>query len=76
MVAYRDYRASSGVAAYCIGDGYIIVKFRDDGTYLYDSKAPGPAHVEEMIRRARAGSGLATYINKEVRGNFARKIAD
>jgi hypothetical protein len=35
---------------------------------------PGKVHVAQMIALARAGAGLATYIDQQVRGNYARKI--
>jgi len=73
---YRDLHGNSGVVAYCAGDAYIIVQFQDDGTYLYNATAPGQLHVEAMIRCAHAGSGLATYINQEVREHYALKLRD
>lgn len=74
MQRYRDIQADSGVAAYEIGPGSIAVRFHRGGTYLYDGRAPGAAHVAEMQRRARAGAGLNTYINQHVRGHFAAKL--
>jgi hypothetical protein len=32
------------------------------------------SHVEEMKRLAEQGEGLATYINREVGKNYARKL--
>lgn len=74
LVPYRDLHGNSGVAAYCAGDAYIVVEFQDGGVYLYNATAPGQLHVEKMIRLAEAGSGLAAYINREVRGHYALKL--
>lgn len=76
LAPYRDLHENSGVVAYYAGDAYIIVEFQDGGVYLYNATAPGQLHVEEMIRLARAGSGLATYINQEVRDRYALKLRD
>ncbi|MGE5523123.1 MAG: hypothetical protein ACM3SS_05355 [Rhodospirillaceae bacterium] len=76
LVPYRDLQGNSGVVAYYAGDAYIIVEFQDGAVYLYNATAPGQLHVEEMIRRARQGSGLATYIKQEVREHYALKLRD
>ena len=65
---------SAGVDSVEIGDRSIKVRFAEGGTYLYDQVKPGKVHVAQMIALARAGAGLATYIDQQVRGNYARKI--
>jgi hypothetical protein len=74
MERYGNRSGTSGVEAFKIGDGSIAVRFADGATYLYDRDKPGPHHVARMIERARAGAGLATYINRRVRENYARKM--
>ena len=74
MQRYKDIPADSGIVAYEIGPGSIIIRFNRGGTYLYDGRAPGPTHVAEMQRLARAGAGLNTYINQHVRGHYAEKL--
>ncbi len=75
MKRYANLDGDSGVVAYAIAPGSITVRFRDGGTYLYDSRAPGAAAVAEMQRLAKAGRGLASYINRQVRGNFSDRLA-
>ncbi|HMN78909.1 MAG TPA: hypothetical protein PKA20_03150 [Burkholderiaceae bacterium] len=75
MEPYQDIDGDSGIAAFELGPGSIIVRFHHGGTYLYDASAPGARHVDEMRRLAAAGSGLNTYINRFVRDNYARKLA-
>jgi hypothetical protein len=75
MRFYGNQTGASGVEAFEIGDRSITVRFAEGGTYLYDQSKPGRMHVAQMISLARAGAGLATYINQQVRGNYARKLA-
>jgi hypothetical protein len=75
MRFYGNQTGASGVEAFEIGDRSITVRFAEGGTYIYDQSKPGRMHVAQMISLARAGAGLATYINQQVRGNYARTLA-
>jgi hypothetical protein len=75
MQRYKNLGSDSGVVAYEIGKDYIIVEFVDGHSYLYDHSQPGKEKVESMKQFALAGTGLATFINKYVRGNYARKLS-
>ena len=70
----ENHTGTANIEAFEIGDRQITVRFAEGGTYLYDQVKPGKVHVAQMISLARAGAGLATYINQQVRGNYARKI--
>jgi hypothetical protein len=74
MTTYRNLSGTSGVVAYEIRDEAIVVQFRQRGKYLYNYDIPGREEVEEMKRLAAEGSGLATYINKNVRKRYANKL--
>ena len=71
---YRNRSGRSGVSAYAIGEGFILVHFVRDGTYEYTDARPGRMHVRNMQTLAQAGIGLSTYISRFVRGNYARKL--
>ena len=71
---YADRHRDSGVTFYALRPSSICVWFRGGRGYEYDSRKPGKLHVKEMKRRAEEGLGLATYINKKVRGNFAHEL--
>jgi hypothetical protein len=73
MQRYKDLSGSSGVRAFEVLPHAIRIEFKDGGRYLYDHSVPGRAHVEAMKRLALAGQGLATYINRYVREDFAKK---
>jgi hypothetical protein len=74
MIRYKDINGNSGIAAYEAGSNFIIIRFKDGATYLYNYTQPGKQHVDEMLRLAATGKGLTTYINKYVRENYAEKI--
>lgn len=74
MNPYRNLSGKSGVAAYECGDGFIRVRFIHDGIYEYTDARPGRVHVANMQQLAEAGRGLATYISRFVRDNYARKL--
>ena len=73
MTPYRA-AASSGVAAYEDGPGWIHIRFHRGGTYRYDARHPGALHVMEMQRLADSGDGLNTYINQHVRDDYAERL--
>ncbi|MDF2437912.1 MAG: hypothetical protein K0Q95_2288 [Bacteroidota bacterium] len=73
MKPYGNKGGNSGIRAYEIGDDFIKLKFSDkEDVYVYDYDDPGRAHVNEMKKFALKGKGLATYVNKWVRGNYSR----
>ncbi|RYE22821.1 MAG: hypothetical protein EOP51_12315 [Sphingobacteriales bacterium] len=74
MKPYQNKSGKGGIAAYENGDDSIIIKFKGDRIYLYNTDAPGKKHVNKMKMLAEAGQGLATYINKYVRENYAEKL--
>jgi hypothetical protein len=74
MQRYRNRSGRSGVSAYAIGEGFILVRFVGDGTYEYTDAQPGRMHVRNMQMLARAGVGLSTYISRFVRDDYARKL--
>jgi hypothetical protein len=75
VVARKLYwNRDSGVRYYASGPSFIDVWFRKGEGYRYDQSKPGASHVKEMKRLAEAGSGLATYISRHVRDNYARKL--
>jgi hypothetical protein len=74
MERYRNRSGNSGIAAYEIRAAAIVLRFNGGGTYLYDRSAPGADHVAAMQRLARAGEGLTTYVNQQVRGKYADRL--
>lgn len=73
MERYGNLNGDSGVTRFEIGPQDIKVEFRDGSVYLYNEQRPGMRNVEEMVRLARAGRGLNSYINQVVKKNYAAK---
>lgn len=71
---YKSRSGDSGVSRYAIGPTYIIVEFKFTESYRYDYSAPGRQKVETMKKLAEAGEGLTTFINQEVRDDYAEKL--
>jgi hypothetical protein len=65
---------NSGISAYDPRPHSIVIEFKSGEQYRYDYSRPGRRHVEEMKRRAAKNAGLTTYINQNVRKNYARKL--
>jgi len=74
MQPYQDLSGNAGVSAYEILEKAIILRFADEGSYLYDYEKPGKRHVEKMKLLAKAGKGLTTYVNQHIRKNYSRKL--
>jgi len=75
MEKYKNLKGDSGVQSYKIGSDFIIVHFKNDGSYLYNYDIPGSSHVERMKKLAIKGKGLSTYISTTVKKKFAEKIS-
>jgi hypothetical protein len=74
MEKYKDATGISGVFAFEIGKDHIKVQFKDGRAYLYNYTTPGRSMVEEMKRLAKKGEGLTTFINQQVREQYASRL--
>lgn len=74
MAIYANRGGRSGIISYELGSDAIIVTFSRGGSYLYNGQRPGSHHVRQMVRYARMGEGLNTYINQHVRKLYARRL--
>ena len=75
MNQYGNIIRSSGVESYKIENDLIAIKFVNISTvYIYSYIKPGQIKVEKMKSLARQGRGLTTYISKNVKKNYERKI--
>lgn len=73
MRPYLNIDGDSNVEAYEIGTDYIDVKFR--GTmkvYRYSYISAGQENVEQMKTLAQRGTGLNSFIMRNVRTNYVR----
>jgi hypothetical protein len=74
MQRYQNRGGESGVVAYDIDAGQIVVEFRNGERYLYTEDSAGAANIARMQELARAGHGLSSFISQHVHDSYARKI--
>jgi hypothetical protein len=74
MKRYLHRGGETGVAAYETGPRSITIRFTDGKIYRYTHAKTGSHHVAAMKRLAAEGKGLATYINQNVRGDYAARL--
>ena len=74
MERYKNLGGDSGVVAYEIGGDSIKVEFSDGSLYLYNFGSAGHNNIEKMKELAIAGRGLNTFINTNVRKQYASKL--
>ncbi|MCS0588609.1 hypothetical protein ACFQ09_17900 [Massilia norwichensis] len=74
MQRYRNLGGESGVVAYDIDAGQIIVQFRNGERYLYTEDSAGAANVARMQALAKAGRGLSSFISQHVHDRYKRKV--
>jgi hypothetical protein len=74
MQRYKNRSGRSGVVAYDIDAGQIIVQFSNGERYLYTEDSAGAANVAKMQALAQAGQGLSSFISQHVHDRYARKI--
>lgn len=74
MQRYGNQSRESGVVAYDIDAGQIIVQFRNGDRYLYTEDSAGAANVARMQELAIAGRGLSAFISRHVYDLYERKV--
>lgn len=74
MDHYKNLSGDSPVLGYEAGEDYLIVEFKHGGKYLYDNPHTGVKNIEEMKILAKRGSGLASFITREIKKNYACKL--
>lgn len=67
MERYSNYGGKSSIRFYEIEPMRIRVMFSDGKVYSYSYESAGIDHIEEMKRLARSGSGLNSYIMRNVK---------
>lgn len=71
METYGNAGGDSGISAYEIGADYVSVQFSNTGkVYTYSYGRAGKSHVDQMKILARNGSGLNSYIMRNVKSLF------
>ena len=73
MEKYSNRNGNSGVIAYEIGEGFIRVEFKGGKKiYEYTEDSCGKYNLNEMIRLAKKGEGLSSFISREVKDSYEK----
>ncbi len=75
MKPYKNLGGNSGIKAYEMLPDAIKIEFSDGNVYLYNHTHTGLREIKIMKALAKKGIGLTTFINQQVRGNFAEKLS-
>lgn len=74
MDRYKKLSGDSGVLAYELSPGAIVVQFNNGWKYEYTDQSAGASAIATMHRLARLGKGLSGFISVNVRDAYTRKF--
>ncbi|TDQ09461.1 hypothetical protein [Pedobacter metabolipauper] len=74
MEKYANNNRDSGVSGYQIGSDYILIEFTSGSIYEYTNASAGVGNIGTMKSLARSGSGLNSFINRNVQHKYSKKI--
>jgi hypothetical protein len=74
MKPYSNRGGDSGIVAYEYNATSIRVRFSDHAVYEYTAASAGQSKIDKMKRLADAGEGLNSFINRNVKFQYSRKI--
>ncbi len=74
MERYANRGGDSGITGYEIAPDSITVQLSDGSAYLYTYDSTGQSDVEQMKSLAQHGQGLNSFISKNVKKRYARKL--
>lgn len=74
MLRYKNLSKDSKVVRYHSAKDAITVRFADCSVYLYTNQSADPENISKMKTLALAGKGLGTFIEKNVKDRFSRKM--
>lgn len=72
MTKYLDIDNDSGIEAYEISSDRVSVKFKGGSVYVYSHQSAGKENIEHMKKLAKAGEGLNSFINLNVKYKYVR----
>ncbi|MDE2490682.1 MAG: hypothetical protein KGM24_07525 [Elusimicrobia bacterium] len=74
FVRYKNLSGDSKVAKYELKKDGMTIRFTDHTVYRYTNQTAGPENISKMKALAVAGKGLGTFVEKNVKNRFLRKI--
>ncbi len=67
MHTYKNLSGSSGITRYQIESTEITIEFKGGKVYIWSYESAGCSNIEQMKAYALAGSGLNSFIMKNVK---------
>ena len=74
MALYQNEGGDSGIRSYQILPTCIIITFSTNVSYEYTYQSVGSNNIETMKSLAIQGEGLNSFINKNVKFKYSRKL--
>ena len=71
---YQNAGGKSKVVRYHIAKDAMTIEFADCSKYIYTNQSATPQNITKMKELAVAGKGLGTFIDKNLKDKFLRKI--
>ena len=71
---YKNVGGKSTVLKYELEKDAVNIKFADRSQYRYTNQSAGPENIKKMKELALAGKGLGTFVEKNLKDRFERKI--
>jgi hypothetical protein len=73
MARYKNHTGRSNITSYNVGKDFIQVSFMgSDKVYKYSHASAGKDHIDEMKKLAESGTGLSSYIAKNVKDKYVK----
>jgi hypothetical protein len=73
MEKYKNLSNDSGIKYFEVGPDRITIMFTSNWVYVYSNTSCGSENVKEMVRLARLGDGLNSFIMTNVAGDYETK---
>lgn len=74
FIRYINRTNRSNVKEYRPGDTYVVIRFKDDSTYLYSNKLLTEAELTYIKDLADSGSGLNSYLNRLIGRRYTARL--
>lgn len=71
---YKNVGGKSTVERYHLAKDAVTIEFADCSKYIYSNQSTAPETVAKMKELALAGKGLGTFVEKNLKEKFERKI--
>lgn len=74
MEQYKNFNGNSNIKAFSFGTDYIDIQFNKGAIYRYSYNSAGSMKVEQMKELAIKGCGLNSYIMRNAKKEYERRL--